>query len=57
MKPRAVEWVAAPFTASLLVVYCLLASSPTAITGVIDPHSSVAAELGPNIAWDTPALE
>jgi len=34
-----------------------LKSDPTATTGAIDPHASVAGDLGPNIAWDTPTLE
>jgi hypothetical protein len=34
-----------------------LKSDPTATTGSIDPHASVASDLGPNIAWDTPTLE
>lgn len=29
----------------------------SATTGALDAHASVAAELGPNIAWQTPTLE
>jgi hypothetical protein len=29
----------------------------SATTGTLDAHANIAAELGPNIAWETPALE
>lgn len=34
-----------------------LKGDATATTGQIDPHSSVAGDLAPNITWDTPALQ
>jgi hypothetical protein len=34
-----------------------LKSDPSATTGSIDPDPRLAGQLGPNIAWDTPALQ
>jgi hypothetical protein len=34
-----------------------LKKDATATTGTLDPAASVAAELGPNVAWETPTLD
>ena len=34
-----------------------LKDDPSAATGSIEPDPSLTGQLGPNIAWDTPALE